>query len=167
MGNFYITETDNLNSNMPTKKMFLIDDDEDDRLLFCEALADIAPQFTCYTAVSATAALNKLHGNDVDLPDLILLDVNMPTVNGWECLSILKSKATLKDIPVIMYSTSSSPDDIEKALRWGALCFFTKPYDFHDLKSSLALVVSHLMDDTLDALADSSPSFAGAARLRI
>jgi len=147
---------------MLTKRILLIDDDDDDRLLFCEALVDIAPQFSCDTAVSGNAALNVLHNREIALPDLILLDVNMPGLNGWECLTVLKSQDVFKDIPVIMYSTSYSPDDIRKAIRFGAVCFYTKPGDYNEFKKSLTQVVDHLSDGTLHMLAYSSPSFTGA-----
>jgi CheY-like chemotaxis protein len=136
------------------KKIFLIDDDADDRLLFCEAMGDVAPDFICHVAVNGRAALRKLDRNEIDIPDLIFLDLNMPLVNGWQCLAEIKKKELYKDIPVIIYSTSSYPEDIDQAVQSGALCYFSKPYDFKELKKSLRIVAEHLIDGTLHHLTD-------------
>jgi len=144
------------------KKILLIDDDADDRSFFCEALEEIAPEFGCYAVVNGELALQLLRNNEIGRPDLIFLDVNMPIFDGWQCLSELKSDPDLQQIPVIMYSTSSHPEDIEKALSERALYFFTKPYNFSGLKKSMELVTVHLVNGTLHRLADSSPLFTGS-----
>lgn len=137
----------------------MVDDDADDRALFCEALQEAAPQFICHAATNGRTALTKLNNRENDLPDLIFLDVNMPVMNGWQCLAALKNTEDYKHIPVIIYSTSSHPEDIEKAQQAGALCFFTKPANFKDLRRNLELVVVHLTGNTLASLATASPCF--------
>lgn len=64
-----------------------------------------------------------------NLPNLILLDINMPRMNGHEVLQYIKSKETLKHIPVIMLTTSSSPADILKAYQNYVSGYITKPID--------------------------------------
>lgn len=124
------------------KKILLVDDDADDRELFCEAIAEIAPETTCYTAVNGKKALAMLDNKVLDTPDIIFLDVNMPIMTGWECLKILKEKEEYKNIPVIIYSTTSRSNDVDRALQLGALNFYTKPADYKDLKKGLQKLIA-------------------------
>ena len=140
-------------------KVLLIDDDADDRELFCEAWTDIASEIPCDALPDGRQAFQSFEQKEADTPDLIFLDINMPLMSGWQCLEILKGKEGYKQIPVIMYSTSSYPEDIYKAQKMGALCFFSKPLAFEELKTSLKLVVTHLTSDSLSSLSLSSPVF--------
>jgi len=108
------------------RTFLLIDDDQDDKELFCEAIFAIDEQIVCYAETNGRKALEKLNSKKIENPDVIFLDVNMPIMDGWQCLSMLKSSDALKNIPVIMYSTSSQFEDIEKAQQMGAASFFTK-----------------------------------------
>src|SRR6187402_2606042 len=105
------------------KRFLLVDDDNDDRELFSEALATVNPVIICDLAADAEEALNKLHSKDIDAPDMIFLDINLPIMTGWQFLTNLKSQEQYKDIPVIMYSTSSNQRDKDIAKDLGALCF--------------------------------------------
>lgn len=144
---------------MTIKRILLIDDDADDRELFCEALVKAAPDFMCLTAIDGRKALSGLTSKAIEKPDLVFLDVNMPMVSGWKILATLKSDNELKDIPVIMYSTSSFPEEVSRATTCGALCFFSKPNDFEELTKSLKLVAAHLVANTLPLLRHSSSVF--------
>lgn len=144
---------------MSVKKILIVDDDSDDREMFCEALKEVTPDSICYTAASGRAAIMLLENREMELPDLIFLDVNMPVMNGSEFLSIIKRNESYNRISVIIYSTSSFLEDVEKAQRAGALCFFTKPSNFNTLKESLFLVVQHLSTGSLKTLSNSSPLF--------
>src|SRR5689334_21264234 len=113
----------------------LADDDVDDIELFCEALQTVDPSVECVCVQNGREALemiNSLLPNNQ--PQLIFLDINMPVMNGWDCLRHLKNNPSLKDIPVLIYSTTSREKDINYALDLGALCFFTKPKDYQELK---------------------------------
>ena len=142
-----------------SKKILLIDDDEDDRLFFCEAMDEVAPEIVCYTAANGPKALNTLNNKEIEIPDLIFLDVNLPGISGWKCLSMLKEQDAYKHVPVIMYSTSALTEDVEKAQQLGALCFFTKPPDFNDLQKSLGIVADHLRSNSLSSVMQSSSLF--------
>ena len=141
------------------KRILLIDDDEDDRLFFCEALKEVAPEIICNTTEDGRKALAKLNNQEIEPPHLIFLDVNMPVMSGWQCLCVLKERDAYKHIPVIMYSTSSHREDINKAQQLGALCFFTKPCVFKELKKSLAIVAQHLHSNSLSSLMLNSSLF--------
>ena len=129
-------------------KILLIDDDSDDRALFREALQEISPETLCVTEGDVTNALKHLYDPTVQLPNVIFVDINMPRISGWDCLTDIRSNESTKDIPVVMYSTSSHEKDIEKATRLGASCLLTKPEDYCQLKKYMADLVRFLNDET-------------------
>ncbi len=123
---------------MQSKNYFLLaDDDEDDQLLFKEALADIDPTIQCEIAKNGVEALTFLQNNISEPPAFIFLDLNMPIMNGLKCLSEIKKSVSLKDLPVIMYSTSAHRQYIDESMELGALDFFVKPSDYRGLKEYL------------------------------
>ena len=124
------------------KRFLLIDDDSDDRELFSEALSLVEPGIICDQAMDAEEGLTRLRQNKEE-PDLIFLDINLPVMNGWQCLTCLKTESDLKHIPVIMYSTSSNIRDVKTARDMGALCFITKPHAFRMLKGMLGVVIEY------------------------
>ena len=115
---------------------FLVDDDEDDREIFALALRDLGEHINCVLANDGMDALEKLRTSDT-LPDYIFLDLNMPRMDGKECISEIKRDSRLFDIPVVIYSTSSSAKDRADAKRLGATQFFTKPPSIRALSSAL------------------------------
>lgn len=126
------------------RKFFLIDDDRDDRELFAEALAAVDPNAVCVQAGDGEEALSKLDRMATDAPDIIFLDINLPAMTGWQCLDKLKASETSKDIPVIMYSTSSHLRDKNIARDMGALCLITKPNDYKEIKTVLSTVITNI-----------------------
>ena len=125
-------------------RFLVIDDDTDDRELFSEALASVDPVIVCDQATDGAEALKRLMGRELEEPDIIFLDINMPVMNGWQFLSRLKKDDIYKDIPVIVYTTSSNLKDKMIAEDLGALCFVTKPHAFGHLKSILGIVALHV-----------------------
>jgi CheY-like chemotaxis protein len=134
------------------KKFLLIDDDTDDRELFSEALASVSPVIVCDVAADAQEALDKLGSKEIEPPDMIFLDINLPVMTGWQFLSSLKSQEDYRNIPVIMYSTSSNQRDRDIAKDLGALCFITKPSAFKKLQNTLDIIVSYSNRSLYDQL---------------
>ncbi len=134
------------------KKFLLVDDDEDDRETFSSTLKSIEPEIVCYCSSNANDALDKLEKGIYQDPDIIFLDINMPVINGWECLTALRSNKRYRRTPIIMYSTSSSPMEINTALQSGALCFLTKPDEYRTLRNILAVISENLDKDLLSAV---------------
>ena len=124
------------------KKLFIIDDDVEDQEIFKEAIKEIDNTILCYSATSGEEALVELQQEIMLLPDLIFLDLNMPKLNGKQVLMEVKKINLLKAIPVIMYSTSFAPHDIEEVTRLGAAFHLLKPSRFEDLCRSLKVVLS-------------------------
>ena len=116
-----------------------VDDDQEDREFFCDALKEIDPSITCLVAESGTQALSLLQGH-MPLPDFIFLDINMPMMDGKQCLKKLKSVPELEPIPVIMYSTSTNTREIRESYKLGAVDFLIKPSSYDKLVNDLISV---------------------------
>lgn len=110
----------------------IIDDDADDRMFFTEALMKIDPFFTAMEENCSLKALQFLRKTK-QLPDYIFLDINMPLMNGPDCLNELKKDEKLKGIPVIMYSTSFTDKSIAELKGLGASACLVKPIDINSL----------------------------------
>ena len=122
------------------QRILLVEDDKDDQQFFCEALSDIHPTIFCQVASNGLEALSLL---SVHPPfDMIFLDLNMPKIDGFECLKVMKSHILYRNIPVIILSTSDRQEDIARCKALGATNFFTKPTSytclFEKLKNILA-----------------------------
>jgi len=121
---------------MQAVHILLIEDNEGDILLTKEALenAKILVRLSVVKdGKQATDFLNKeMAYADTGTPDLILLDVNLPKKNGHEVLQFIKMNDSLKHIPVIMLTTSSSEKDINFSYNNYANCYITKPVDVND-----------------------------------
>lgn len=129
--------------------ILVIDDDTDDRALVAEAIREIDPSVICYLADGGNEGLNTLAAMGNSFSDLILLDINMPLMNGWECLAQLKEHTDYSSIPVIMYSTSAHIREKESARRSGALELVAKPFGYTELKRLLADILMHVYNNTL------------------
>ena len=120
---------------------FIVDDDVDDQDLFIEAVHEIDESIICFSASDCEEALELLKGGTIGLPDIIFLDLNLPRINGKQCLVALKEDARLQRIPVIIYSTSSEKREIDEVARLGAVHFLTKPNRFVELCNALSYVI--------------------------
>jgi CheY-like chemotaxis protein len=118
--------------------VFLIDDDEDDKEIFGLALEDIDPGIKYVTAGNGREAMKMLEDDAGFLPDLIFLDLNMPKMDGRQCLAEIKKLPRLEQIPVIIYSTSADDREIGSLLAAGASAWLSKPTDLRVLVSQLS-----------------------------
>ncbi|SRR5258707_2232015 len=110
--------------------ILLVDDNEGDILLTKEALDDARIINKISIANDGVEALRFLRqGRGAGIPDLILLDINLPKMDGTELLGIIKTDPDLKRIPVIMLTTSSAEKDILASYDNYANCYITKPVD--------------------------------------
>ena len=125
------------------KTLYLIDDDMDDLDFFCEAVSAIDGSIVCVKATDSEAVLKAFQQHDVPIPDLIFLDLNMPLIDGRRLLAELKSLKPYSHVPVIIYSTSSHPKDIEETKQLGAASFLTKPYSQGELINSLTQLLEN------------------------
>jgi CheY-like chemotaxis protein len=123
-------------------KIFLAEDDQEDRELFGEALKGMPGKVKLSTAKDGIELLSMLAQSHNNLPDLIFLDLNMPKKDGHQCLVEIKNDSLLQQIPVIIYSTSARPEQINSTYKDGANLYIAKPDSFNKLKLILENVVS-------------------------
>jgi CheY-like chemotaxis protein len=119
------------------KICFLIDDDQDDQEIFTMALREAELPVTCVVANDCSEALTKLSTANAFLPDYIFIDLNMPRMNGKECLREIRKQAHLKHIPVVMYSTTLTQRDIAETRQIGATTYIIKPSKISELATTL------------------------------
>ena len=116
----------------------LVDDDEDDQLIFTDAITELDHNMECVVANNGYEAFNQLKSSEEAPPSVIFLDLNMPIMNGFEFLELLRCMQPLKEIPVVVFTTSNDPIDQKRSLEFGVKEFFTKTSDFTTLKEKLS-----------------------------
>ncbi len=112
-----------------------VDDDGDDREMFFDAVREIDPQISCIVFDSGQSVLDYLQTTGT-LPNYIFIDINMPRMNGYECAKAIKSKKKLKNIQIIMYSTSFNPHELAEFTQFG-IKSLDKPNKFTNLVHSI------------------------------
>ena len=122
--------------------IIIADDDSDDRLLFTEAISEINTTIQIQSVDGGLPLMQLLTAANAALPDIIFLDLNMPGKNGKECLKEIKNNLRLKDVPVIIYSTSATTKDINDTHTAGANLYIRKPNTFTGLIEVIKKVFS-------------------------
>ncbi len=112
------------------RRILLVDDDAEIRGLTRMVLEDAGYQIE--EAADGLAALTRL-GDEARALDLVLLDVNMPGMSGWELLRILRSDPRLAAVPVVLFTVKSEIRDRVHGLQDGAVDYVTKPFRIDDL----------------------------------
>lgn len=125
-------------------RIFIAEDDADDLEIFTEIITELHPDVEITHSIDGAEMLAKLQSNTPPFPDVIFLDLNMPRVNGHKCLEEIRKAAVFKDIPVVILSTSSHKDSIAESYRIGANRFISKPYNIHEFKRMLGLVINQI-----------------------
>lgn len=117
---------------MKEREILMVDDDPEDILIIEDAFRDIQSTVVVRFANSGEKALALLHENFISgtMPRLIILDLNMPKMNGTEVLAKLKKDDRFSRIPMIIYSTSINPLERAKCLELGAHSYVTKPVSY-------------------------------------
>ncbi|MGY5849502.1 response regulator [Salegentibacter sp. F14] len=124
--------------------ILLVEDNEGDILLTTEALEEGKVMNQLSVARDGQEALDFLNKigefQTCELPDLILLDVNLPKKNGHEVLKYIKTHQVFRSIPVIMLTTSSSQKDINKSYKNYVNCYITKPIELGDFIDAIGKI---------------------------
>jgi DNA-binding response OmpR family regulator len=113
-------------------KILVVDDEKNIRLVVGKSLEKAG--FDVYYAVDGVQAVEK--ANDIN-PDLVLLDLRLPKMNGFLVLEALKSDTSTEDIPVMILSALSEEDDVQRVISLGAEDFLVKPISQSDLLSAV------------------------------
>lgn len=139
--------------NLKQLKILLADDDSDDCLFFRKALEELLLPAHLTIVPDGEQLMNYLSGNSEHLPDILFLDISMPRKNGLECLSEIKQNKKMKDLPVVILSTSNSKDTISMVFEIGAHVYIHKPGDFTQLKQ----VIHHALPIATEKSFSNSP----------
>jgi CheY-like chemotaxis protein len=125
-------------STLTRKHILLIDDDEDELTIFDAAMKELNIPFKCTYAKSAEHALQMLH---FLVPDYIFLDYNMPKIDGLDCLKEIRQINTLRNVPVVMYSTCITREVNNKAHELGVNICFNKPSKLNTFTAILKEII--------------------------
>jgi len=139
--------------NLNQLNVLLADDDTDDCLFFKKALEELQLETHLTIVHDGEQLMTYLFENTKNLPDILFLDISMPRKNGIECLSEIKQNKKLKDIPLVLLSTSNSKDMISIVFKIGANVYIHKPGDFEQLKQ----VIHHALPIATEKIFSNSP----------
>jgi CheY-like chemotaxis protein len=133
--------------------ILLADDDEDDRLMTREALQDARLNNDLRAVIDGVDLLEYLRQTgpysgpqDAPRPGLILLDLNMPRMDGREALAEIKSDPDLRSIPVVVLTTSRADEDVVRSYDLGVNSFITKPVTFQGLVDAMKVVSRYWLE---------------------
>jgi len=121
------------------KNVFLAEDDADDRMFFEDALNQL-PIPTQLTL--SNDGLELISNLETIIPDVIFLDLNMPLKNGFQCLEEIRNTPKLKDIPIVIFSTTANDDAVNKTYQLGANYYICKPNSFELLVKAIETVLN-------------------------
>ena len=137
-------------NDMDSKKikphLLLVEDNAADIFLLKEVVTDAGIELELNAVNNGYEAMAYLHRTppfeNVHMPDIVLLDLNMPGKNGFDVLAEIRQDAGLRHIPVIILSTSNADEDINRCYRLGANCFISKPSDYELFSEMIQGVMS-------------------------
>ena len=129
-------------------KILLVDDDVDDLAIITDAIKEQREEAVIVHAENGEAALQLLNDPQENQHQfcLIILDLNMPKMNGTQTLMNLKSDERFRDTPVIIYSTSINPLEKEKCMFLGAHSYITKPTSLKECKETAEFFIESCRD---------------------
>jgi CheY-like chemotaxis protein len=124
------------------KVILVVDDDADDRDLFRDALYETDKAAAYLSAGNGQEAFELLSQSDHIIPDFIFLDLNMPRMDGRQCLIRLRTMPRLNKVPIIIFTTLKPDDNGEEFRKLGADLCITKPMLFADLRKIIRYIIS-------------------------
>lgn len=130
------------NKLVSSSAVWIIDDDPDDQLLLKSAFQQVSPSLSVKTFSDGEELVEIVDELD-QVPSLLVMDLNMPRVNGFEALQVIRKTYSQETLPVIILTTSSDYSDQQRSLTLGANQFFTKPVTFGELANLVRNLVAH------------------------
>ena len=130
---------------MKTPHILLVDDSDDDVELAQRLLRKLAPEALQSVAIDGVQALEMLHFTEGKrlVPDVILLDLKMPRLDGADVLKALRADPSTQRIPVVMFTSSNERSDVLRCYALGANSYVQKPVNFDEYETALGLVVHY------------------------
>jgi CheY-like chemotaxis protein len=114
------------------KRILVVEDNPDNRILISDVLSSMS-----YQVIVAEDGEQGVSTAEKEIPDLILMDLSLPRMDGWTAASLIKGKEALKHIPIIALTAHAMVGDREKALQAGCDDYISKPIDLRELSSKL------------------------------
>jgi CheY-like chemotaxis protein len=130
-------------------KVLMVDDDSDDRLLALVAFKELNMAHSIDFVLDGEELMDYLHSrveNNAELPDLVLLDLNMSRKDGRVALKEIKSDPRLKHLDIIIFSTSTSDKDKQYAMELGAKKYIVKPDEYNELLEVFSSICEDLVE---------------------
>jgi len=137
---------------MPRHKacILLVDDSEDDRLLMLRSLKKSSPSAEVISIEDGVSALKFIEEHTgTQSPTLVLLDLNMPKVDGFEVLTKIRANAATKTLPVVILTTSDEERDIRRSYELGANSYVRKPVDSGEFAGAVAQLKTYWLNTNL------------------
>jgi two-component system response regulator len=135
------------NDKIEQKYCILVaDDDTDDQFMLKEAFASLNFDKEIRTVENGEELLDYLNAKGkycdalLPIPKLILLDLNMPKIDGRQCLRLIRTNPQYSKIPIIIFSTSNNPEDITQSYELGANSYIIKPYSYNELVEIIDII---------------------------
>lgn len=134
------------------RPILLVEDDSVDAMTVKRAMRDLHITNDLIHAVNGEDAMKFLTDSEKEKPFLILLDLNMPKMNGVEFLRAIKTNPNLKTLPVIVFTTSKEKQDIVESFQLGAAGYMTKPVDYAKFVDVISTVILYWNTSELPAM---------------
>jgi CheY-like chemotaxis protein len=135
--------------NYKQPNIFVVDDDEDDLFFIKSSIVSNIPNSRVKCFIHGRQLMDDLLSENTTLPTFILLDLNMPVLNGRETLKMIRETESISSVPVVIFSTSNNPNEKTFCLKSGANDYYCKP-------SSLSIydeIICKLRADYIDKIA--------------
>lgn len=131
--------------NHEHKTIYIVDDDQDDRFLLREAINEVIKDVKIVEFKDGNELVTLIENNRELNISLLLVDMNMPRMNGLEVTKVLKTNPYFRDLPIIMLSTTSNQELIKSAYLTGIMKFYTKPVTFDALKNLVSIIAQNFI----------------------
>lgn len=122
----------------------MVDDDGVDVMIVQRALRDLGVTNKLVRATDGEEALAYLTGQQDEMPSVILLDLNMPKMNGFELLQMVKADERLKRIPIVIVTTSEAQQDRARSFELGAAAYVVKSWDYEEFRRKMKTIEPYL-----------------------
>jgi two-component system, response regulator len=142
-----------------SRLIYIVDDDPDDRQIILDAFLERSPSIDYAFIENAETLLESLYATEIELPALILLDLNMPGMLGLHALKEIRSNKQFSQIPIIVLTTSTLQQDRKASYELGASCYLRKPDSFAELveiTDSIVKLWLHQLEPQLQSPAQKS-----------
>jgi CheY-like chemotaxis protein len=130
---------------LDAKPILLVEDDCVDVMAVQRVLKEFEVRNPLVYAADGEEALAYLRGKDNEMPCVILMDLNMPKMNGLELLKALRADAEFRDIPAVVVSTSAEKQDVARSLDLGAAAYIVKCFSYHEFRERMKAIQPYLV----------------------